>query len=51
VWVKQRIVGYALFVGPSYGDPDDRPILNGIFDSLDDAMALLRAEGAVADQD
>jgi hypothetical protein len=44
-----QIAGYALFVFPSYGDPDDRPILKGIFDTLDDAQALLRAEGALAE--
>jgi len=49
VRVKRRTAGYALFVCPSYGDPDDPPMLKGIFDSLDDAIALLRAEGAVAD--
>jgi hypothetical protein len=30
VRVKQRIAGCALFAFPSYGDPDDRPILKGI---------------------
>ena len=49
VRIKKTIAGYALFVSPAYGDPDDPPILKGIFDSLDDAQALLRAEGAVAD--
>ena len=49
VRVKQGIAGYALFVSRAYGDPDDCPILKGIFDNLDDAQTLLRAEGAVAD--
>jgi len=46
--VKKRIAGYALFVSAAYGDPNDEPILKGIFDSRDEANTFLMAEGALA---
>ena len=43
-----QIAGYALFVGASEGDPDEAPMPEGVFDSLEEAKAALTEKGAVA---
>jgi hypothetical protein len=49
--IDTKIAGYALFVCASYGDPDDAPVLQGVFDTLEEAKSALTAEGAVAGAD
>ena len=44
-----QIAGYALFVGASEGDPDEAPILEGVFDSPEEAEAALTEKGAVGE--
>jgi hypothetical protein len=50
VRIEGATAGYALFVSGPDHDPDDAPILDGIFDSLEEVKAALAAEGAVADE-
>ena len=40
-----QIAGYALFVGASEGDPYEAPILEGVFDSPEEAEAALAKKG------
>jgi hypothetical protein len=48
ITINRKIAGYAVFVCSSAGDPDEAPILEGVFDSPEEAKAALTAEGAVA---
>lgn len=45
--INEKIAGYALFVGASEGDPYEAPILEGVFDSPEEAEAALVEKGAV----
>ena len=47
--INEKIAGYALFVGASEGDPDEAPILEGVFDSPEEAEAALTEKGAVGE--
>ena len=47
--IDEKIAGYALFVGASEGDPDEAPILEGVFDSPEEAEAALTEKGAVGE--
>src|SRR5262249_5435589 len=44
--IDQKTARYALFLVES-PDPDDPPVLAGVFDSADDAQAALAVEGAI----
>jgi hypothetical protein len=46
--IDEQTAGYALFVGFADGDPDEVPILKGVFDSFPEAKAALAAEGSIA---
>ena len=50
LWIKKKIAGYALFVSDSAADPDEAPVLEGVFDSHDEARVALANAGAVADK-
>jgi len=39
------IDGFAAFSGGGRDDPDDPPILEGVFESIDDAKAALAEKG------
>ena len=52
VWVvpiiiEGAIAGYALFLGHSNDDQDDAPGLEGVFDSVAEAISTLEAKGVV----
>lgn len=47
LWVDRTIAGYALFAGASYATPDEPPCLEGIFTSVEKALALLKRQGAI----
>jgi hypothetical protein len=49
--IGEKIAGYALFVGAAEGDPNEAPILEGVFDSPEEAEAALTEKGAVAGLD
>jgi hypothetical protein len=46
--IKRKIAGYALFVSASYSDADVPPMLQGVFDTFEQAKSALTDEGAVA---
>jgi hypothetical protein len=48
VTVGKKIEGYAVFLLHSGGAPEDAPILEGVFDNLDEAKAALTEEGVIA---
>jgi hypothetical protein len=55
VWiVPMRIdnatVGYALFQSPTGATPEDAPMLEGVYDRLEEVKALLAAQGVVHSQ-
>ena len=51
LWIDQKIAGHALFVGPSYGDPNEAPFLEGVFASLEQARVFLTKQGALDERD
>ena len=48
VTIDKKIGGYALFLCDSGGNPDDAPVLEGVFDSFEEARSALTVQGAVA---
>jgi len=45
LWIDQKIAAYALFVAGADEDPDDPPLLKGVFDTLEEAGSALDIEG------
>jgi hypothetical protein len=51
LWIEDKVAGYAAFLVDASGDPDEAPILEGIFDSIDEAKAALAIKGAVVERE
>ena len=49
VTIGSKIAGYALFLFHAGGAPEDEPILEGVFESVEEAKATLAKEGVVID--
>jgi hypothetical protein len=49
--IDEKIAGYAVFVGYADGDPNEAPMLEGVFDSPEEAKAALTEKGAVGGPD
>jgi hypothetical protein len=47
LWIDGKIAGHALFSASAAGDPDEAPLLGGVFESFDEAKAALSVEGAI----
>ena len=45
LWLEEKIAGFAAFIIDGYGAPEDAPILEGVFDSIDEATTALAAKG------
>src|SRR5262245_26713505 len=48
LWADGTIAAYAFFATDGSSDPDQPPVLKGVFDTLDAAMAAVAADGATA---
>ena|ERR1700754_4474933 len=47
LWADKTIAAYAFFATGGSSDPDESPLLKGVFDTLDAAKAAVAADGAV----